>query len=559
MFFASAFEVLSVGMALPFLTAITQPEVLLKNQYISVIVRYFNIDNKNIVLIITIAFIFFVIFSGFVRLSLTYFSTKLSLMAGSDLSRKIFRNVLAQNLTYHSKINSGALIDVIANKSNGVIYNVLMPFSTILSSTLIVSGILVGLMFVDFSVAIITFLGFGSLYGLIIYFTKNRVSQFSEMHSRQSTKVIVCLQESLGGIRDILIDSTQETYNQIYKNIDIFLRRAQAGIIFIGASPKQIVEALAMALMALIAYQFTNQENSTFGAIAVLGAFAIGAQKIIPLLQQSYAAWTCIKGSEQALVEVVELLDLTIKINECDAYFTFKGDLELKDVFYAYPNTNRFALQSINVKIKRGEKIGIVGITGCGKSTFLDVLMGLLEPVAGCFLVDGVSITPKNNSSWQRHIAHVPQSVFLSDGSIAENIAFGLFPEKIDYKRLNLAVKLAQLDDYVRSLPDGLHTLVGERGVRLSGGQRQRIGIARALYKQADVLFLDEATSALDSDTERKIMDSIQSLDKAPTIFMVAHRISTLSSCDRIIELKDGQIKKICKYSDLEFPKDVNR
>jgi len=559
MLLASVSEVLSIGMALPFLSAITQPDVLLKNKYINGVVQYFDIETKNIVLIITVAFIFLVIFSALVRLSLVFLSTRLSLLAGSDLSCKIFKNVLDQKFTYHAGINSGTLIDVIANKSNGVIYNVLMPFTSIFSAMLIVVSIVVVLMLVDPVVAIITFLGFSGLYGLIIYFTRNRIFQYSGLGAKQSTKVIVCLQESMGGIRDILIDSTQETYHHIYKNIDISLRRAQAGIIFIGSSPKLVVEALAMALMALIAYQFTKQENSTFGAIAVLGAFAIGAQKIIPLLQQSYAAWTCIKGSEQALVEVVQLLDLPSKAIIDQEQLLFERNVEFRDVYYSYPSANKFALEALNIKINRGEKVGIIGATGCGKSTFLDLLMGLLEPVKGSFLVDGVFITERNNSSWQKHIAHVPQSVFLSDASIAENIAFGVSFEGIDRTRLNLAVKLAQLDDYVGSLPQGLQTLVGERGIRLSGGQRQRIGIARALYKQADVLFLDEATSALDSDTERKIMDSIQSLDKAPTIFMVAHRISTLSSCDRIIELEAGQIKRVCQYSDLKLSEDAQR
>ena len=557
MCFAAVFEVFSIGMVIPFLSVLSNPDVAMQQPYILSALDFFQLNPDSLLIIITLIFIGLVLLSGFTRLVLLFFNTKICLQTGSEISAKVFTKVLDQNYTFHTMVNSSSMIDLIANKSNGIIFNVIVPFASFLSSALIIVAIISTLFFVNPLVASVTFIALASIYLLIIYFTKKKIFLYSRQAAKESTNVITCIQESLGGIRDILIDGTQEIYCHIYKGIDASYRRSQAGITFIGSSPKLFVEALSTAFIALLAYELTIHTSNSSNILPVLGAFAIGAQRMIPLFQQSYAGWTNIKGSEQSLTDLLVILDLPNKHVLSEAQILFDNTIILNNVVYSYPNSPHIILKGISLNINRGEKIGIIGATGSGKSTLLDLLMGLLLPNEGFFEIDRVRITEFNNRSWQLKISHVPQAIYLSDTTIRENIAFGVKPDHIDNKLLKSAVTQAQLNQYIQSLPDGLDTLIGERGVRLSGGQRQRIGIARALYKQAEILFLDEATSALDSDTERKIMDSIQSLDKAPTIFMVAHRISTLSSCDRIIELEAGQIKRICQYSDLILSEDA--
>ena len=218
---------------------------------------------------------------------------------------------------------------------------------------------------------------------------------------------------------------------------------------------------------------------------------------------------------------------------------------------FRYQTSDVANLSEINFIIRKGERIGVVGATGSGKSTLIDISMGLLEPASGSVLVDGVPLSRRNIGSWQRSLAHVPQSIFLADATIAENIALGQAKESIDQDLLIQAAKQAQIYDHIRSLPQGFDARIGERGVRISGGQRQRIGIARALYKRADIIILDEATSALDNDTERSVMQSVESMSEDITVIIVAHRISTLHQCDRIIELERGRVKRICTYQEL--------
>jgi ATP-binding cassette subfamily B protein len=251
----------------------------------------------------------------------------------------------------------------------------------------------------------------------------------------------------------------------------------------------------------------------------------------------------------------LELLSLKIPDRSIsfdhDVIMNFQDSIRFDDVSYSYGPDSKTALNEVNLRFKKGEKIGIIGLTGSGKSTLLDLLMGLLEPTQGDIFIDNAQLNPKSCPYWQRRIAHVPQAIFLSDCSVLQNIAFGVPPEEIDFHRAKAAAEKAQISSEVESWDDGYLTVIGERGVRLSGGQRQRIGIARALYKRADVIILDEATSALDYKTEEKVMHAIEEASDKATIFMIAHRLSTLRNCDRIIEISDGKIQRICTYQEM--------
>ena len=424
----------------------------------------------------------------------------------------------------------------------------------LISATIMLISILIALLTLDTVIALSAFGGFGLIYAVIILFTRKRQYNNGKCIARESTQVIKSLQEGLGGIRDVLIDKSQSVYCQIYRNADLPLRRAQGNSSFISAAPRYGIEALGMMLIALLAYVLARQPDGIAKVIPVLGALALGAQRLLPILQQAYGAWSSIQGNQVSLQDTLALLDQPLPDDAGQPVpdpIAFSRQIDLKNLSFRYSPETPYVLNKLNLSIPKGGSIGFMGLTGSGKSTLLDIVMGLLQPTDGTLNIDGEPIITSNNGAWQAHIAHVPQAIFLADSTIEENIAFGVHTTKIDHKRVQQAAKKAQIADIIETWPKKYQTFVGERGIRLSGGQRQRIGIARALYKQADVIIFDEATSALDNETEQTVMQSIEDLGKDLTILIIAHRLTTLKNCDQIVELGDGGIKRIGTYNEI--------
>jgi ATP-binding cassette subfamily B protein len=310
-----------------------------------------------------------------------------------------------------------------------------------------------------------------------------------------------------------------------------------------------------MVLIAGLAYVLAASPSGITDSIPVLGALALGATRLLPVLQQAYASLSNLRGSQSILKETLNLLKQTLPVHADEslpAPIHFKHNITLTNLAFRYTENTPWVLQpSLSFSIQKGSRIGFIGDTGCGKSTLLDIIMGLLQPTNGTLAIDGVNINELNQRGWQAHIAHVPQSIFLADTSITENIAFGVPTEQIDHDRVRQAAQKAQISDTIESLGEQYNTEVGERGVQLSGGQRQRIGIARALYKEADLIVFDEATSALDNDTERAVMEAIDNLGDEITVIIVAHRLTTLKNCTQVIELEDGQIGRSGSYKHM--------
>jgi ATP-binding cassette subfamily B protein len=428
----------------------------------------------------------------------------------------------------------------------------------LISSTVILLIVLIALFTIDFVTALAIFGSFGLIYACIISMTRKQLLTDSQRISHESNNVIKTVQEGLGSMRDVLIDGSQAIYCQIYHNADLPLRRAQGRNQFVSTSPRYAIEALGMVAIAILAYWLVQQTDGITKAIPILGAIAIGSVRLLPLLQQSYQAWSGIMGGQAMLQDVLELLEQPLPDDAGQPPpkpLPFKQSIGLNQLSFRYSPDSPYILEKINLTIVKGSRVGFIGTTGCGKSTLLDIIMGLLTPTNGTLEIDGQPLTPSNNRAWQAHLAHVPQTVFLADSTIGENIALGVAKDKIDYQRMRQSAQQAQLADSIESWPNQYQTLVGERGIRLSGGQRQRIGIARALYKQADVIVFDEATSALDNETEQSVMQSIEDLSKDLskdlTILIVAHRLSTLKSCTQIVELGEGGIKRIDTYQGI--------
>jgi ATP-binding cassette subfamily B protein len=555
MLIASIAEVVSLGAVLPFLGALTSPEKLFNSHLAKPLINGLAItDPLQLLLPLTIIFVIAAMFSGLVRLVLLWAQTRLGHAIGADLSISIYRRTLYQPYAVHIGRNTSEIIAGVSNKANLVVYQIVLPLIAIFSSVLILISILLALIAIEPYVAISAIIGFGGIYAFVILLTRNRLMLYGQKINNDSNKVIKVLQEGLGGIRDVLIDGTQEAYCTIYRDADIPLRRAQAGVQILGGAPRFVIEALGMILIALFAYLLSSRPEGMVVAIPILGALALGAQRLLPLLQHIYSSWTSLRGGQASLEDVLGLLDQPLPgylLFPYSKVLPFHHNIALKNLRFRYGLSLPWALDGITLNIAAGSRVGFFGATGSGKSTLLDILMGLIFPTQGQLMIDDQVVTGENNRGWQAHIAHVPQTIYLADTSIAENIAFGIPVEEIDYDAVHFAAQSAQLSEVIESWPEKYDTQVGERGVRLSGGQRQRIGIARALYKNANVIILDEATSALDNDTESSVMAAIEGLDMNLTVIIVAHRLTTLKGCDQVIEMVKGKINRTGSYRDI--------
>lgn len=552
----SAFaEVVSLGAVLPFLGILIAPDRVLNHPIVADMAQSWGITSADqLALPLTVAFVTAALIAGAVRILLLWVNTRLSVACGADLSIEVYRRTLYQPYQVHVARNSSAVISGITNKVSGVVFGVLLALLTLVSSTVLLLAIIFALISIDPVVAAVAAVGFGASYALITWMSRRRLYSNSERIAYEQTQVVKALQEGLGGIRDVLLDGTQPVYCDIYRQADYPLRRAQGNNVFIGQSPRYVMEALGMVLIAALAYVLSRQAGGIATALPVLGALALGAQRLLPALQQIYSAWTSIAGNHASLADTIAMLDQPLPaeiLQHAPAPLPFHNAIRFDAVRFRYTSDGPWVLNGVNMTIPKGARVGFVGSTGSGKSTTLDLLMGLLIPTEGQLLVDGNPISDNCRSAWQRSIAHVPQSIYLADTTLAENIAFGVPRDAIDLDRVRLAARQAQIAGLIENCPDGYYAYVGERGIRLSGGQRQRIGIARALYKQASVLVFDEATSALDNATEQSVMDAIEGLSSNITILLVAHRLTTVQRCDTIVELGHGQVVARGTYEQL--------
>ena len=554
-FVASLVEVVSVGAVLPFLGVLTAPEQVYQHPLMQPLIQTLELNEPSqLVLPLTLLFIIAAVLAGSIRLLLLYVMTRLTYATGADLGFKIYNLTLYQEYAIHVSRNSSEVINGILNKSSTVISSVIMPVIQFISATVLIISIMAALLVIDTIVALSAFIGIGLLYMGIIRYSGKQLKENSKIIADKSTQMVKSLQEGLGGIRDVLIDNSQEFYSQLYRSADLPLRRASGNNAFIGGGPRFVLEAVGMTLIAVLAYVMSQKEGGIATAIPILGALALGAQRLLPALQQAYASFSSIRGVEVSLKDVLDLLEQPLPeyVNQSSpAPISFEREIKLTNLSFRYIKETPLVLENINLSIVKGERIGFMGVTGSGKSTLLDIIMGLLPPTDGKLTIDQKPLNNQNCRAWQAHIAHVPQNIFLSDSTIEENIAFGTPIEKIDHQRVKKAAKQAQIADMIANLKDGYQTLVGERGVRLSGGQRQRINIARALYKKADVLIFDEATSALDSSTEQEVMKAIEGLGGQLTILIIAHRLTTLKGCDRIVQFDKNNLLHVGSYQDM--------
>lgn len=549
-------EIISIGAIVPFLSALTNPTILIKLDWFQPIINFLDIKSPNELLLpLTLGFVGASITAGGLRILLLWVNTRLSASMGIQLRSDIYARTLYQPYQFHISNNSSQLISMVTEKVAIAILAGIMHVLMLVSAFFTSLAIITTLLFINPMVALLTFFILGGGYILIAFLVRKQIKSNGDIVAKNQPDAIKCMQEGLGGIRDIMMDNSQHIFIQLYTKVATNIQLAGMRNSFLSGLPKSLLEVLSIILIAVLAYSLQTGDNKEQQVLPILGALALGAQRLLPALQQIYFSWSTIKGYQAILIEVTTQLNqpLSQRIagNNNSHPLSFKNHIILENLEFNYQNSNISVLNNINLTIPKGSKVGFIGTTGSGKSTLLDIIMGLLLPSKGHLKIDDVVVNKNNMSSWQSNIAHVPQSIFLSDASMAENIAFGISLDKIDMTKVKEATKQACLNTFIQALPNSYQTSVGERGVQLSGGQRQRIGIARALYKEASVIIFDEATSALDTNTEFNIMKAIHSLDKNLTILIIAHRLTTLKNCDVIYKLEQGSIIASGTYQEM--------
>lgn len=540
-------ELVSLGAVLPFLAVLSNPEQLWQQPLVQLLATASGFSEpSDLILPATFVFALATVFAALIRLANLWCNGRLAAAVGSSLSCEAYRRTLYQPYEVHVQRNSSSVISSTTTYIGRTV-DALNTFLQLVTSVLVSISLFVGLIIIDAQIAIAAAVLFGSSYALLAMTVRRELRRNGNLITLALNQQLKALQEGLGAIRDILLDGNQQAYLDIYRKADVPQRKLESKNVFLSFFPRYALEALGLVGIALLGGLLVMQRGSADGIIPLLGTFALGAQRLLPALQQIYSGWARLKGYNASIQAVLVMLNqpLPPQIGLSKALVLREG-ICFEGVHFCYGANQPDVLSSLDLEIRRGERVGLIGTTGSGKSTMVDLLMGLLSPTTGRVLVDGSDLHdpahPDRLPAWQASIAHVPQTIYLADSSIAENIAFGVERELIDLDRVKKAAQQAQIASFVESSAEGYWSFVGERGIRLSGGQRQRIGIARALYKQAPVLVLDEATSALDTSTEEAVMEAVEGLSNDLTVVMIAHRLSTVEHCDRIIRLENGLI-----------------
>jgi ATP-binding cassette subfamily B protein len=536
-------EAVSLGSVVPFLVAMAEPLKILnatEGLRDSLDLNKNLIHAENIKIVFGVLFICISLAAGGMRILTIWAGLRYSSTAGNNLSSLLFGKVLNQPLSFHLRTNSSTSIDMLTEKIRLAVVNI-NCLVNLLSGLALVALISVTLLLLSPLSFLFSMTVLGVVYGTILFCTQKKVIENGKLISRESVRSIKILQESLGGVRDILLEKLQVQFCRTFDDSDSSARNCRTTNTFISFLPRVITESLFLTFFACIAIFLSFKSKSLVEALPTLGLLALGAQRLLPGLQAVYQNWSTIVGNNPSVALLYKWLEIPsqgVLPKPAVKKMRFRAKIRFESVCFKYNEKSDPVLQNISFEINKGAICALVGKTGSGKSTCLDLLMGLITPSSGKIFIDNKILSPCTTDSWQALISHVPQAVYLADTSFAENIAFGIARQNIDMHKVREAAHQSQLGGYIESLEKGYETAIGERGTRLSGGQRQRIGIARALYKKSKVLLMDEATNALDQKTEKKIIETIKGLDKNLTTIFISHRQSSLRYCDQVIKIE---------------------
>lgn len=551
-------EIFSVGSLVPLITIISSPNEA-KNILIDLnFVGKLWLTESNSTLIISLIFFGLIILSNLLKiLSLKLICRTTAKIAG-DISCMAYDYEINRTYIDHLKIKSSSSISTMTVQLNAALSGLVATLQLI-SSFVISSFIVLYLINLNFQISIILLITICLLYFFIINKSKFKLINNSKIFSNRTNDQIKIIQETFGNFKEIIFSGNQRSYINKYKNIDKSIRKAQAQNQFIPVYPRYLIELIIVILIFSIITFFQKNFNSEFKQIfPILGAFIFGCQRLLPSSQLIYGSWTNIKAKQESIKRIVEYVkNIEFKKNNISTENSIKNkfifkNLQFNNAYFNYGQNGDDTIKGIDLKIKKGDRLGVVGKSGSGKTTLLELISGLLIPYSGEILVNNIPLKYNSHTLrlFQDIISYSPQETYLSDSSIAENIALGIEKNFIDYKMLDKAIDYSQLRELINELPNGINSLVGEKGTNLSGGQKQRIGLARAIYKDSDFIILDEFTSSLDEFTENQIMKIISNLPKTKTIVIVSHRKNVLRICDNILEIKKGKIENILKREE---------
>jgi len=544
---------LMVGSILPFLSVLSDPNKIEQLPTLAWMYKKFGFsDSYTFLVVLGFASIGMIIVTSLLHVALTYIMARFSMMRIHSISNRLLIAYLQQPYTFFLNRNTGEMNTLILQEVTQMVNMFMRPVADLVASTFTVIMIVVLLLLIDPMVTVIAFVVFGGSYGIIYLYSRNALKGYGHERAQANSERSRIVNEALGGIKDIKLLGRERSYANRFAIPSHRMSRSLVGIQVHSQIPHFAMQAIAfggMILLCLILMEPEALESGTVlgGMLPTIGVFAFAGQRLMPELSKLYGSLVQIQAGGAAVDIVYDDLRHKVGLNNLPQKIPLALGLtkclEFVDVSFRYPKAELAGLKSISLKIQVGERIGIVGSTGAGKTTLADLMLGLLQPSDGQIIADGTFINNSNLRAWQQSVGYVPQDIYLTDASVSENIALGVPLQEIDEKRVYRAAKIARIHNFIsEELPNGYSTSIGERGVRLSGGQRQRVGIARALYHEADLIVFDEATSALDNLTEREVMSAIDALPGDKTVVMIAHRLSTVKRCDRIIVLDKGKL-----------------
>ncbi|MEL6886463.1 MAG: ABC transporter ATP-binding protein [Pseudomonadota bacterium] len=561
---AALSSAIMVGSIFPFLAVLAEPSNIQTIPQLKWVYETFGFTTQyGFLVALGVGTLTIILLFNALQLSRTYVILRYCMMRTHVLSRKLLGLYLNQPYEFFFNRHSSDMSTRVLSEVEQAVNQFFIPFAEIVASSLTVLMLVLLLIWVNPAVAIGAFAALGSTYGLLYLFVRRRLSQLGTQRVEANQKRFLTAKEVLGGIKEVKLHGNEEAYFDRFDAASFRTINTRLISQLISQLPNYIMQALVMGglvffcILMLDPAAFETGESALVGFLPLIGTIAFAGQRMMPEVSRLYKCVTKMRSGVAALDVVYSDFQAAVSTPKATVGQTIeplglRSELRLDAVTYGYPKSDKPSLESLSLSIKAGERIGIVGGTGAGKTTLADIALGLLSPAEGHVLADGIEITEDNKRRWQRSVGYVPQDIFLTDSTILENIAFGVPKQEIDRDRIETVARIAQLDTFVtQELPNGYDTKTGERGVRLSGGQRQRIGIARALYRGSDLIVFDEATSALDNVTEREVMSAIEAIPENKTILMIAHRLSTVKSCDRIIVLQKGRIVGLGPWDDL--------